>query len=199
VSEDAVSAYDERAGEYAQALGSMSATASADRARVEEWAESSSGPLLDLGCGPGQWTAHLAGRGHDVLGIDPSHAFVRIARETHPGVRYLEGGLEDLVTVSGRYGGILAWYSLIHLPPVELRPALEILHEALAPDGQLLLGFFDGPELAPFDHAVATAWRWPVQAVTELAGECGFEVTDATGRTDPGSRPHGDVSARRRA
>lgn len=61
----------------------------------------------------------------------------------------------------------------------------------------MLLGFFEGPTIEMFTHAVVTAYRWPV---TELNGEleaAGFEVIETHTRTGPGHRPHGAILARR--
>ena len=79
------SAYARRAAEYAEQLGSMAAVHPADEHLVTTWAEGLDGPLLDAGCGPGHWTAHLAGRGVDVRGLDQVPAFVEHARAAHPG------------------------------------------------------------------------------------------------------------------
>lgn len=43
------------------------------------------GRVLDLGCGPGHWSAHLHGLGADVVGVDLVPEFVAHARRTHPG------------------------------------------------------------------------------------------------------------------
>ena len=48
-----------------------------------------SGPVLDVGCGPGHVTAHLAGLGVDVQGVDLSPRMVEHARRLHPGAPVL--------------------------------------------------------------------------------------------------------------
>ncbi|WP_367888724.1 class I SAM-dependent methyltransferase [Arthrobacter woluwensis] len=39
-------------------------------------------------------------------------------------------------------GGVLAWFSLIHLDPVDVRAVLAEVHRVLAPGGRILIGFF---------------------------------------------------------
>ena len=172
-------AYSERAVEYATLLGHVEDLALQDRDHLEGWAARVDGPILDLGCGPGHWTAHLADRGHEVRGIDPVSAFVEIARARRPDVDVRLGGVDDLPGVpvpDGGYGGILAWYSLIHLDPAALPGALAAIRGALRPCGRLLLGLFDGgdvPGPEPFEHAVVTAHRWPVPVVVALLRAAG--------------------------
>jgi len=189
-------AYARRAEEYAELLGSVEAMAPADVRCIESWAGTVAGPLLDLGCGPGHWTAHLTGLGHDTEGWDPVAEFVQIARERHPGTAYRRAALADLEGHPGTWGGILAWYSLIHLTPAEMPGALATLRRALRPGGSLLLGFFDGTRQEPFDHAVAPAQHWPVARMVELVEEAGLEVIEVETRQDPGARPHAAVHAR---
>lgn len=192
----ALEAYARRAEEYTELLGSVEAMAPADVRRIETWARTACGPLLDLGCGPGHWTSHLAVLGLDVEGWDPVAEFVRSARDRHPGTVFRRAALADLDGHPGAWGGILAWYSLIHLEPAEMPGALGALHRALRPGGTLLLGFFDGARQGPFDHAVAPAQHWPVGRLIQLLEEAGFEVVAVETRTDPGARPHAAVHAR---
>ncbi|WP_341855062.1 class I SAM-dependent methyltransferase [Brachybacterium sp. GPGPB12] len=170
--------------------------APADVRRIETWARTACGPPLDLGRGPGHWTAHLAALGHEVEGWDPVAEFVRSARDRRPGTAYRRAALADLEGHPGTWGGILAWYSLIHLEPAAMPGALAAPHRALRRGGTLLLGFFDGARQEPFDHAVAPAQDWPVGRMTELVEAAGFEVLDVETRTDPGARPHAAVHAR---
>lgn len=46
----------------------------------------------------------------------------------------------------------------------------------LAPDGHLLLAFFESESepVTAFDHKVARAYRWPIDDLGGLAGEAGF-------------------------
>lgn len=191
-------AYAARAEEYADLLGTVEAMAPQDRRRLETWAAGTDGPLLDLGCGPGHWTAHLTGLGHVIRGRDPVAEFVEIARRNHPGVLYELGAVEDLAGEPRRWGGILAWYSLTHLDPEQLTFAMHDLHTALRSEGRLLLGFFDGPRQESFEHAVTAAWFWPAERLAILVEDAGFEVLECERRQDPGARPHAAISARRR-
>lgn len=188
-------AYGARATEYAEHLGRMDAVAEADRELVRSWVNTLTGPVVDVGCGPGHWTAHLHALGIDVTGIDPTPEFITHARTAYPNISFREGRAEHLDVPDESLGGVLAWYSLIHAQPTEVAAALSEFARALRPGGGLVLGFFEGPEFEPFDHAVTTAYRWPVDALSALVSEAGFTVTETHTRTDPGSRPHGAITA----
>ncbi|MGO2607947.1 MAG: class I SAM-dependent DNA methyltransferase [Brachybacterium tyrofermentans] len=197
-------AYGARAQEYADLLGTIEAMAPQDRLCIESWALAVEGPILDAGCGPGHWTAHLAALGHEARGIDPVPEFVEIARRSHPGVGYDVGSFAELTGGSlrtahaGSWGGVLAWYSLIHLEPRELPDVLAQLRAALQPAGSLLLGFFDGRRQESFAHAVAPAWFWPAETMAQLLEDAGFDVVSLERREDPGARPHAALIAERR-
>ncbi|UBH25836.1 class I SAM-dependent methyltransferase [Micrococcus porci] len=173
----------------------MAAVADDDRLLVEAWAHETGGSLADVGCGPAHWTAHLAALGHDIVGVEPVDEFVAHARRVHPGVRVETGSFRTLP--ASTFDGILAWYSMIHTPPPEATLLLEHAHEALRPGGSLLLGFFAGDRVEPFDHAVTTAWYWPLDDLTSVLTAAGFTVTDRGTRLDPGTRRHGWMRAHR--
>ena len=190
-----VRAYSQRAQEYSAALGTIDAAADQDRSTITAWALACQGTVVDAGCGPGHWTAHLHGLGVRIEGVDPVERFIRIARSTHRGVAYHVGSIDDLAPSS--CGGVLAWYSLIHTPPETLHLLLGRIHDALLPGGRLLLGFFAGERVEPFDHAVTTAWYWPPTELARRVADAGLEVCRATGRAQAGARDHGEISARR--
>ena len=188
--------YRRRAAEYAEALGSMEAVHPSDRALVEAWAGTVAGPVIDAGCGPGHWSRFLQERGVEVSGVDTVPEFIDLASRRFPTVTFREGTLDALGVSDAALGGILSWYSVIHLPPADVGVALTEFARCLRPGGGLLLGFFDGARLESFDHAVVTAYRWPI---AELSGElqaAGFDIVETHTRTGPGVRPHGAIVAR---
>ena len=188
------SAYSARAEEYTEALGHMAATAREDRELIARWARGVQGRILDLGCGPGHWTAYLHDLGLKIEGVDPVERFIKIAREQHPHVIYRQGSCASLS--AGSYGAVLAWYSLIHIPPQDLQGTLTSLRDSLKPQGNLLVGFFAGDRIEKFPHAVAPAYYWPPQTLASLLERSGFSILDVEHRRIPDARDHGSISCR---
>ena len=191
-------AYSARAEEYAAVFGTIDSLHPQDCAFVLRWAGSVVGPIVDAGCGPGQWTALLVDAGIDVVGVDPTAPFVEMARRRFPHAAFRQGTFDDLGVSDGSLGGVLAWYSLIHLDPSELDLALSAIERALSPVGSVLIGFFDGPAGEPFDHAVTTAWWWSVPELTRRLHSLGLAVTETQARRATEHRPLGALIARRR-
>lgn len=190
-------AYTARAEEYISLLGSVADTHEIDRELITRWAEPIDGSLLDAGCGPGHWTDHLRRLGHDVEGVDLTPAFVARAAERFPAVPFRVASFDDLGVPDAALGGILAWYSLIHLEPERVPVVLDRFARCIAPGGSLLLGFFDGASIEPFPHKVVTAYFWPPSAMAERLEAAGFVVEEVHTRTDDGRRPHAAIVARR--
>lgn len=136
--------YDAVAATYARLFGDELAGKPLDRALLTAFAETVSGPVADLGCGPGHVTAYLYGLGCQAFGIDLSPEMVGVARRAYPAVSFSLGDMTQLDITSGSVGGIVAFYSIIHLPPDLLPVALAEFARVLAPDGQVLLAFQTG-------------------------------------------------------
>ncbi|WP_348788781.1 class I SAM-dependent methyltransferase [Leifsonia sp. NPDC080035] len=196
---DAVrSAYSDRSAEYIDLFGSIDAADPVDRERVSRWADGLTGPVLDAGCGPGHWTRHLAGRGLAAHGVDQVPEFVQRARREYPGLPFRLGSIDALDEGDASFGGVLAWYSLIHHEPSAVGTPLREFARVLAPGGGLLVGFFTGERVERFDHAVIAAYRWPVDALGGELDAAGFDVLEAHERIEAGQRPQGTLIARRR-
>ncbi|MEU3993621.1 class I SAM-dependent methyltransferase [Streptomyces platensis] len=159
--------YDAIATDYDAHFGEHLAARPMDRAVLAAFAElvraADAGPVADLGCGPGRVTAHLAGLGLPVFGVDLSPQMVALARRTHPQVRFEVGAMSGLELPDGALGGIVAWYSIIHTPQERLPELFAAFHRLLAPGGMLLLAFQVGDEplhvAQPFGHPVALDFR----------------------------------------
>lgn len=101
------------------------------------------GRVLDLGCGPGLYTARLASRGHDCVGIDFAPASIARARseaerQGHP-CEYRLQDLRDGDFGSGFQAVLFLSGEPNTFPPPELRSLLVGAYRALAPEGALVL------------------------------------------------------------
>ncbi len=72
------------------------------------FAEVVSGPVADVGCGPGANTAYLKGLGVDVFGVDLSPEIVALSRERYPELRFQVGSMTALDLPDGELGGVTA-------------------------------------------------------------------------------------------
>jgi SAM-dependent methyltransferase len=79
----------------------LRSVSTADRALLEHCR----GATLDLGCGPGRMSAHLAERGHVVMGVDIVHEAVDRARRR--GVPALRRDVFDPLPGEGRWDTVL--------------------------------------------------------------------------------------------
>ncbi|MSS84820.1 class I SAM-dependent methyltransferase [Actinomycetaceae bacterium WB03_NA08] len=123
--------------------------------------------------------------------------FVDSAETDFPHVHFQVGDFCALPVEDGALGGILSWYSVIHTNPVEIPTVLDEFARALRPGGSLLIGFFHGEKIQLFDHAIAPAWFWPIEALAGLCENAQFEIMETHTRADVGKRPHGAIIARR--
>jgi len=104
-------------------------------------------PVLDAGCGVGETTLDLAGRGYDVLGVDSSPTAVAQARSaaTERGIP-AEFAVADITTFSGhdrRFATVID-STLFHSLPVDKRPDyLTAIARAARPAAVLHMLVFD--------------------------------------------------------
>jgi SAM-dependent methyltransferase len=140
--------YDAVAEPYADRFSGELVHKPLDRALLGCFAEQVAGlgPVADVGCGPGQVARWLHERGLPVLGVDLSPEMVAVARRRNPGIAFQEGTMLALDAEDGAWGGIVAFYSVIHLPPGDLPVALAEFHRVLRPGGLLLVAFHVGQE-----------------------------------------------------
>ena len=138
--------YDTVAATYAARFGAELDGKPLDRALLAAFAETVSGPVADLGCGPGHVTAHLHGLGLAAVGVDLSREMVATARRSFPDLSFAVGDMTRPGLRERSLGGMVAFYSIIHLPDEALPVAFAEFARVLAPGGQVLLAFQTGPD-----------------------------------------------------
>ncbi len=98
---------------------------------------------VDFGCGAGNYTVYLAGRGFDVTGVDISPAAISIAEEnaTKKGVRcrfIAADVLGDLKELKETFDFAYDWELLHHVFPEQRKKYVENVHGKLNAEGRYL-------------------------------------------------------------
>ena len=94
--------------------------------------------ILDLGCGAGvPSTAYLSER-FDVVGVDISPGQLALARRHVPAPTFLLADMCSLAFKPLSFDGIVAFYSIIHIPRAEHETLLGRLFDWLRPGGRLV-------------------------------------------------------------
>ena len=189
-------AYAVAAEQYIDLFGAISAVHEDDLSLITRHLSTCPSTVLDVGCGPGHLTAYLRSLEVDAIGVDVVPEFIRHARATDPLGRYMFGSIHALPVAAGSVAGLLAWYSLIHVPPLVLDRVLAEFRRVMTPRGALVVGFFESNNVATFEHKVVAAHSWPVDEFVERLHRSGFSEVERLQR--PGTneaRPHAVVAA----
>ncbi len=147
--------------------------------RLEQFADRvaagpvATGPVADLGCGPG-W--HVGGLPQPALALDASRSM--LAEVDNP--MRVAGDLRALPLRDRCLRAAWASRSYIHLARSEVPLALADLHRALVPDATVELHLFEGDaewdEHPDDDFPGRRFSRWPVPWLEDVLVGAGFEV-----------------------
>ncbi len=120
---------------------------------------------LDLGCGPGTITDYLIKKGvWSVVAVDITPEFCEYVREKFKDlkgayVEVIEGDMVDVIKeiipgYRNNIGGVVAGFSIIHIPDNEVDELLRNIYTLLAPGGLFYMscheGTFKGMEIEPY-------------------------------------------------
>lgn len=152
--DDPQASYDAVAGEYASRLSAELEHKPFDRQLLDEFAERlrDAGTVADIGCGPGHVAGYLRARGVTVVGIDLSPRMIECARELHPAIEFRQADMAALPVADAAWAGIVAFYSLIHVPRDRMVATLREFRRVLRPGGLLLVAFHLGSEVVHLDE-----------------------------------------------
>jgi SAM-dependent methyltransferase len=169
--------YQDMAADYAIRFGDELTSPDSDTEFLDATlADLPPGPVLDIGCGPGQVSRYLLARGRRPIGIDLSPGMLAEAAKLVPGAALVAADLVDLPLLAGSCAAAVASYSLHHLPKARLGPALAGLRDVLAPGGVAVIITHGGSgeqRLAQFDGRVLLSQYAPAELAGLLSG-CGL-------------------------
>jgi hypothetical protein len=82
--------------------------------------------VLDVGCGTGHYTGHLAQAGYDAVGLDLDAAMIAHARAHYPGAAFHVMNMLDLETLDRAFDGVICiGNTAAHLPQAQVGPFLD--------------------------------------------------------------------------
>jgi len=116
------------------------------------------GPICDLGCGPGQIARYLHRQGVDTVGVDLSPRMIEEAQKLNPDIPFHQGDMLSLTDADNSWGGIAAFYCIIHIPHERVVDALSEMKRVLKPGGVLLITFHIGTRIEHVDEW----WEKPI-------------------------------------
>ena len=195
---DIAHTYDVAAKHYADTFAGELDGKPFDRDLLDRYAAAVAGhgEVWDVGCGAaGHLTRYLADRGVAASGADISPGSVAVARRRQPGLTFRVADMCDLPASEGSLAGIVAFYSMIHLPRQRIPVALAEFRRVLGPGAGLLIAMHGGTGEIGSDAAFG--FGVPVRAtlvsLDEIAGmvePAGFAVRERHERAPyPGEYP----------
>jgi SAM-dependent methyltransferase len=135
--------------------------------------------ILELGCGPGTVeTKRLAAR-FQLTGVDISPKQIERARAAIPEAQFIRSDFTELELPSGSLDGVIAFYTLNHVPRELLAPLLQSAHEWLVPNGVVCVAFgtSDNPGWAGDWLGAPTFFAsFPPEINSRLVREAGFTI-----------------------
>jgi len=119
------------------------------------------GRTLDLGCGTGFWSVHLAQHGWDVTGVDIVPKAVRTARARARGAgvepEFVEGSITALTAagIGSEFRLILDFGAVHGLPPEQVRAVSREVTAVAADDATLLMYAFSPGRRGPLPRGIS--------------------------------------------
>lgn len=107
----------------------------------------SNGRILDVGCGNGAYSRILS-KNFEVIGIDISEKQIEIAKQNAPKAKFICQDMTKVIFPDEYFDGIMAFYSIIHIPREEHKEVLRNFYRMLKINGIALCAFgrMDNPE-----------------------------------------------------
>lgn len=137
--------------------------------------------ILDLGCGTGEDTKYMAGKGFKVISIDNSNEMLKIARKGAPDQRFIQRDMRELNYPNENFNGIVAAFSLIHVRKKEVEFLVKKFSIWLKKNGFLYIALQEGKGETivnePFDPGLKVFLNlYKKEEATKLLSKYGFKI-----------------------
>lgn len=143
------------------------------------------GLALDVACGTGRHLAHLATRGHQVIGTDLSPGMLAVAREKFPDAALHLADMHALPVPDDHLDTVVTGLAVNHVP--DLAPVFAEFARVLKPGGHLVVsdsrGLMEGARLYPMvfedrdgNPGFMRSWVHPTSAFLHAALPLGLRV-----------------------
>ena len=141
--------------------------------------------VLEIGCGSGVPVAALLAHHFDLHGIDISHEMVRNARTAVPTGHFEVGDISETAFEQGSFDGVVAFYSLVHLPREAQITLFSRIFHWMRPGGPFVasLGTSDAAETVEEDWLGAGTMFWSsydAETNRVLLQRAGFTIEQAS-------------------
>ena len=184
--------YERTTDRYVEAIGTSISTdveSSADIAALRAFADRCLGsPVLDAGCGPGRAGRVAIEAGKAVVGLDLAHSMVAVASTNNGALQGVQASVTHLPFADDAFGGLVAWYSIIHLAPERLPSVCADFRRVLRASTPLLVAFQagDGREVvrenAHDSDTTLTSYQHDPEAVAAHLVGAGFVSVEVSVR-----------------
>lgn len=185
-----ITGYDDAAEAYAANLFDELSGKPFERMILRQFAaeNASRGEMIELGCGPGDVTAFLAGNGvANLIGTDVSSEMIRVARQFSPQLNFRVADMLDLDYTDSSFASAVAFYSIVHFDGQQLEKAFAEIYRVLTKSGHLLITFHIGDQTVHRDELFGVPvdldfYFFQTEKVIKQLRAAGFRIIDAIER-----------------
>jgi ubiquinone/menaquinone biosynthesis C-methylase UbiE len=143
--------------------------------------------VVDLGCGTGRHATAALAEQYRVVGVDISPVSASLARQAVPGAQFVVGDMTDVAFRPGVFGGVTAFFSLIHVPRDQQLDVLRATRSWLKPEGVLVVTMGVSSSETSIGSFLGTPMYWSSWSRAEnvrLVEHAGYRVSSATDETE---------------